>query len=505
MNVERVIESYSIQSGPVKVEVNIVERKNEFVHEYNLNIPEVGPGTKAMLTELKNRLISMSGIMADKIIDPRQVKEIRDNFRSHASKLLKEKMPQVGKETENQLVTILLNEMLGLGDLEFLFNDPNLEEIVINQSKEPVWVYHKTYGWIKSNIFVPTEEQIENYANIIARRIGKQITVLDPLLDAHLVTGDRGNATLYPISSNGNTITIRMFRRDPWTVTDLIENNTVTSDVMATVWEAIQYELNILFSGGTASGKTTILGICLPFIPPNHRLLSIEDTRELRAPNFLHWVPLTTREPNPEGKGGISMLDLLVNSLRMRPDRIIVGEIRRQKEAEVLFEAMHTGHSAYTTVHANTAQDTIRRLVNPPINIPVTMLKAVHLNVVMFRNRKLGTRRVLHMAEFVPETRGITEQAVKTNILFKWDPLTDGIKKHNESIRLFDELGLYTGMTPKEIKKEIAEKKEILEWMVKKGVRNVNNVGLVVATYYRNPKKLVQRVKKNMDFEKVIE
>jgi len=208
--------------------------------------------------------------------------------------------------------------------------------------------------------------------------------VLDPLLDAHLITGDRANATLFPISGRGNTITIRRFRRDPWTVTDLIKNKTTSSEVMALIWMGMQYELNLILSGGTGSGKTSFLNVCLPFIQPNHRILSIEDTRELSLPSFLHWIPMTTREPNPEGKGAVEMLDLLVNSLRMRPDRIIVGEVRRQREAEVMFEAMHTGHSVYTTLHANTADETIRRLVNPPIEVPTTMLEAVHLNVVMY-------------------------------------------------------------------------------------------------------------------------
>jgi len=505
MTLEKVIETYAITADKVSVEVNIIQRKTDFVNEYNLNLPEIGTGTKAMLLELKNSLITTRGVMKEKIVEPSQIEKVKQNFRDEAGKLLRAKMPQIDEKTEEQLVAFLLHEMMGLGYLEFFFSDPNLEEIVVNQSKESIWVYHKKYGWIKSNVFIDSEDQIENYANIIARRVGKQVSVLDPLLDAHLVTGDRGNATLYPISSKGNTITIRMFRREPWTVTDLIENQTVTSEVMATVWEAIQYELNILFSGGTASGKTTILGICLPFIPTNHRMISIEDTRELRAPEFLHWVPLTTREANSEGKGGISMLDLLVNSLRMRPDRIIVGEMRRQQEAEVLFEAMHTGHSAYTTVHANTAQDTIRRLINPPISVPITMLKAVHLNVVMFRNRKLGTRRILHVAEFVPQKHSLTEESLTTNIIFQWDPHKDTIKKHNESIRLFDELALYTGMSPKDIKGEIAEKKEILDWMVKKKVRDVNSVGRVVAAYYNEPKKMVKSVRKGLDFDKVIE
>lgn len=170
-----------------------------------------------------------------------------------------------------------------------------------------------------------------------------------------------------------------MFRRKPWVITDLIENKTIDINVAALLWTSIQYEMNMIVSGGTATGKTTFLNVMMPFIPINHRILSIEDTREIELPSFLHWVPLTTREPNFEGKGEVSMLDLLVNSLRMRPDRIIVGEIRRAREAEVLFEAMHTGHSVYATLHADTAAQTYRRLVNPPISVPEPLLEALDL------------------------------------------------------------------------------------------------------------------------------
>ena len=148
---------------------------------------------------------------------------------------------------------------------------------------------------------------------------------------------------------------------------------------------------------------------------------------------------MTTGEPNSEGKGGVNMLDLLVNSLRQRPDRIIVGETRRQSEAEVMFEAMHTGHSVYTTFHANTADETIKRLVNPPMSIPEAELEAVHLAVVMFRNRRLGMRRVLEVAEFVPEKRGSIE-TLKANVLYRWRMAGDVIAKDSESIRLMDEL-----------------------------------------------------------------
>ncbi len=492
-----VIETYHVESDKIRVEVNIVEREEAFVREYFLNFPSYGPGTTALLENLKNTLVAETSIQTEKLLDPKFIERMKEKFSKRAEALLSQELPKMEPETRKTLIGILMQEMLGLGKIEFLLADGNLEEIVINQSKEPVWVYHKKYGWLQTNILIQPEEEIQNYASIIARRVGKQITTLNPLLDAHLLTGDRANATLFPISSKGNTITIRRFRREPWTVADLIENKTVNSELMALLWEAIEYELNIVFSGGTASGKTTMLGVCLPFIQPNHRMLSIEDTRELQAPDFLHWVPLTTREPNPEGKGGVSMLDLLVNSLRMRPDRIIVGEIRRQKEAEVMFEAMHTGHSVYTTVHANTADETIRRLTNPPINTPISMLDSVHLNVVMFRNRRLGVRRVLQVAEYILEKRGEGEESVKANILHRWRGADDKIVRHSDSIRFFDELSLHTGLSKDELMGEIRNKQKMLEWMVKLKINRVNDVGRVMAHYYMDPDSVLQAAEKN--------
>ena len=155
------------------------------------------------------------------------------------------------------------------------------------------------------------------------------------------------------------------------------------------MWTAIQYELSAIIAGGTASGKTSTLNCLANFFPPNQRIISIEDTRELQLPRFLHWVPMNTRLPNSEGKGIISMEDLLINSLRMRPDRILVGEVRRQKEVETLFEAIHTGHSCYATFHANNAQETVERLTNPPINVPKLMLPAISLVLMLEEHSNL--------------------------------------------------------------------------------------------------------------------
>ncbi len=483
------IETYEIEIDKAKVEIRI--EKFERGLAYNLYIPEVDTGTRALLEEIRKELISITTLAVGETMDQKSIQRIKIRFMEDASRILKEKIPNIPQDTEDFLIGILMQEMLGLGKIEFLINDPKLEEVVIVTSKE-IRVYHKKYGWLNTNINLKSEDEVTNYANIIARRVGRQITVLNPLLDAHVVTGDRANAVLYPIATKGNTITIRKFARDPWTIIDLIENNTMSKDIAALLWLAIEYEMNIVFSGGTASGKTVCLNACMPFIPPNHRIISMEDTRELMLPTFLYWCPLVTRTANVESKGEVSMLDLLVNSLRMRPDRIVLGEIRRQKEAEVLFEAMHTGHSVYSTVHADTASETIRRLTNPPINIPPQMLTSVNLNAVMFRDRKKGIRRVTQLAEFVPGKEGVS-----ANLLYRWIPEKDVFTEHNKSLSFFEDLSRNTGMNEIEIKNNIKTKKFVFEWLIKNKVRNLESFGKVMNLYYTDRERLESIIKNN--------
>lgn len=485
-----VLEKYEVSADGAKVNVEI--KKEKLGITYNLYIPKIDVATSILLENLRNELISITTVSMKELIDPFLFSTIKERFMKEAVKLVKEKLPHIEKNIEEFLVGKLIQEMLGLGEIEFLINDPSLEEIVLPSAKEPIRVYSKRYGWLETNIIINEEEKIINYSNIIARRVGRQITVLNPLLDAHLVTGDRVNAVLYPIDTKGNTITIRKFARDPFTMIDLINNKTCDLDTAALIWLGVEYEMNILISGGTGSGKTSFLNACMPFVPPNQRIISIEDTRELMLPDFLYWTPLVTRTPNPEGKGEVSMLDLLVNSLRMRPDRIILGEMRKQQEAMVLFEAMHTGHSVYATVHADTATETVSRLVNPPLNVPPNLLKAVDLNVVMFRDRRKGIRRIFQIAEIEAE-----KDEAKTNIIYRWSPEEDKIVKHSESMTFFENLGRNTGMSQSEIEKNLEEKKKILSWLIKNNIRELNNFGKVINFYYKNKSMLSEAINKN--------
>ena len=486
-----VLESYMIKSDK-SLDVKVEIKKGEASTIYNLEVPKINTATTVLLEDIRNELITATTVGMREIVDPTAVDAIRKKFVEETEDLLEKKIPTLAKETKEILVNKLMQDMLGLGEIEFLVNDSNLEEIVIPSSKEPIMVFHKKYGWLPANFSINREDEIINYSNIIARRVGRQITVLSPLLDAHLVSGDRVNAVLYPISTKGNTITIRRFARDPYTIIDLIANKTCDLNVASLLWLAVEYEMNVIISGGTASGKTVILNACMPFIPPNHRIISVEDTRELMLPAFLYWTPLVTRSANPEGKGAITMLDLLVNSLRMRPDRIVLGEMRRKEEAMVLFEAMHTGHSVYATMHANSAAETISRLINPPLSVPANLLNAVNLNVVMFRDRRKGIRRVFQVAEF-----SANGDRADANLLYRWIPESDNIIKHSESSKFFEDISKNTGMTQAELEKNLEEKKYIINWLIKNNIRSLKNFGKVMNHYYSSKDNLLKEIKQN--------
>ena len=470
------LDSYNLHVNDIVVNVDIFLERNAFVPSYNISILNISKITDIILHKIREEFVSKINIGDIKITDTGDPNVIKEKFTKEIFVLIKKYFPDIDKKTSNLLINYLIQENIGLGNVEILLKDKNLEDIVINNAHDPVWVYHRKHGWLKTNVKVLTESKIRHYSTMIGRDVGKEITLLKPLMDASLSTGDRVNATLSPISTMGNTISIRKFAEKPWTITDFIREKTLSYYAAALIWLAVQNELSILITGGTGSGKTSMLNVVSNFFPPNQRIISIEDTRELTLPDSLHWVPLETRLPNPEGKGEVTMLDLLVNSLRMRPDRIIVGEIRRKREAEVLFEAMHTGHSVYATLHANNARETIVRMTNPPIEIPKLMLPALSLIVVQHRDRRIGTRRTLQIAEVLPNG--------DPNVLLQLDAQKDQLNQINESQVLMNTINLYTGLTIEEIKADIDEKIDILKWLVKNNITNIHQMGLIFAKYY---------------------
>lgn len=476
MKAKKMLDKYIINSNGIDVTIEIYEEENKYVPTYAISILNITPTTKIILDKIREEFVSKLDYAELEKNKQEDINDLRKKFTLSISRLVRKYFPKAEEKTTNALINYLLEENLGFGKLDIILKDPQLEEIVINNHREPVWVYHKKHGWLETNVTIFTESRIRHYSTMIGRDVNKEITALNPLMDAHLKTGDRVNATLTPISTKGNTITIRKFAEDPWTMIKFIESETISAEGAALIWLAMQNELSVLIAGGTGSGKTSMLNGLSNFLPPNQRIISIEDTRELKLSSFLHWVPLETRLPNPEGKGGVTMLDLLVNSLRMRPDRIFVGEIRRKEEAQVLLEAMHTGHSVYGTIHANNAEETITRLTNPPIDIPKGMLSSLSLILVQNRNRRTGKRRTMQIAE-------ITKTG-DARILMQYNAIKDKLEKINDSTEVFQTIELYTGMTQQQIKEELKTKMKVLQWLVNKKITTINELGRFMADYY---------------------
>lgn len=489
----KVLESYFFNSESIPVNVKITRSPSDFVPNYSLFIPGLGEGTRIVLNTLKAELVTSVKLSVSEMLDPKKAKEVKEKFTKKAVLILSKHFPNLSDSTKMVLASYLIQNTLGLGDLEALMHDVQLEEIAINNSQEPIWVYHKKHGWCRTNVRIKTEDSIYDYSSMIGRKIGKQINTLHPLMDAHLPTGERVNATLFPVSNFGNTITIRKFSKNPWTITRFIELGCIPSNVASLVWLCIQNEMSLIVAGGTGSGKTSFLNAIATLIPASQRIISIEDTHELTLPKFMHWVPMVTKEPNAEGKGEITMLDLLVNSLRQRPDRILIGEVRTQREAQVMFEAMHTGHSVYATMHADNSHEAVSRLTNPPLDIPKEMLDSLSGIVVQFRHRRMNIRKTFEFSEI--DSKG------NPNVLHRLDFKTGKMMQVGKMSRLSQKLSLYSGLTQKEIDDDILEKSKILDWMVKRKYTDVNIVGRIVSRYYQDENEILTYASKNLAWQ----
>ena len=473
---QELLDKYSLTVNEVLVEINIIRYRTHPVPKYIVSITNISDTTKLILEKIRQDFIQRIDFSAIENFESNDLEKIQERFRKEIRTLLDKYFPDLDDKSALMLSNYIIEENLGFGKVDILLSDEQIEEIVINSHKEPVRIYHKQYGWLETNIKIVTEARIRHYSSMIGRNVGKEITALNPLMDAHLKSGDRVNATLNPISTAGNTITIRKFAKDPWTIPKFIQAGTISLDGAAFLWLCIQQELSVLVAGGTGSGKTSMLNVLSNFFPPSHRILTIEDTRELVLPKIMHWVPLATRLPNPEGKGGVTMLDLLVNSLRMRPDRILVGEVRRKEEAQIMLEAMHTGHSVYATIHANNADEVVMRLSNPPINIPKQMLSSIGLICVQNRNRRSGKRRTLQLAEVLPSG--------DPNVIMQLNIKDDILKTMSTSKVIYDKLELYSGMSKTDINADLADKKKILKWMIDNQYFDIETVGKIISQYY---------------------
>ena len=389
----------------------------------------------------------------------------------------------------------ILRDIIGYGKIDSLIQDDELEEIMINGIDKPIFVYHRQHGMMKTNIEFRDERELMDLIDSIARQINRRIDQESPILDGRLTDGSRINATIPPVSADGPSLTIRKFKKDPFTIIDLINSKTISIELAAFLWLCFDglgvKSANAIISGGTSSGKTTTLNALCSFINPKERIITIEDTLELQIPHE-HVIRMETRPANVENKGELTMNDLVKNSLRQRPDRIIVGEVRAD-EAITLFTALNTGHSGFGTLHSNDARETITRLTNDPMSVPEIMIQAI--DFIIMQNRiyapsGVSYRRISEVAEVV----GIEEGVVQLNKIFQWNPETDKIDNVSITSKTLSQIANLSGKSMSEIHREIENREIVLKHMVDYDIHTVGDVKSVLDLYYTDSEKVLNRI-----------
>jgi len=399
-------------------------------------------------------------------------------------------------ETKNKIFYYIFRDFIGYGKIDILMEDEGIEDISCDGYHVPIFIYHKKYDAITTNIRFENEEELDSFVVRLSQICGKQISIYSPIVDGKLPDGSRLQTTLAKTVTKGSTFTIRRFREDPITPIDLIRFKTISIDMVAYFWMAIESGASILFCGGTASGKTSALNALSLFIPASHKIISIEDTREVNLPHS-NWIAGTTRqgfsssEENKTGKD-IDMFDLIRAALRQRPRVIIVGEVRG-REAYSLFQAMATGHTSYATVHASTIHTLIQRLENPPISLPRALLTS--LDIIVFLNAvDIGgktARRMTSVTEVIkldPDTNQLIFMEP-----FSWVSKTDDRFESTGTSKIMNALKAQNDWTDEHLKKELVNRKTILEWMDKKNLRTYQEVGRVVSDYHKYPDVILKK------------
>jgi flagellar protein FlaI len=399
---------------------------------------------------------------------------------------------ELSYESYKKIYYYLCRDFIGFNEVEPLLRDYFVEDIECNGANTPIYIIHRVFRNLKTNIIFKSNERLESFVEKLAQRCGKYISYARPILDGSLPDGSRVNATYTKdITSKGPTFTIRKFTKKPWTPPQLISFATLSPEMLAYLWMLVEYKMNVLIIGGTASGKTTLLNAIAFFIPPEARVVSIEDTRELNLPRE-NWLPSVSRSAIGVGElGEISLYDLLKSSFRQAPDYVIVGEVRGT-EASVLFQGMASGHSSISTIHADSVETVIKRLETPPIELSPTLMNVLDSVCIMTHAivDKQETRKLREIVEIVNVT---SDGTAITNTPFKWNSKEDQFYFKKES-KLFEKISKRYGLSYDEIKLEFKKRALILYKLYENKIFDFEEVQNLINEYYKRPQDVLKKL-----------
>jgi flagellar protein FlaI len=383
-----------------------------------------------------------------------------------------------------RMMYYIYRDFVGLNELEPLLRDPYIEDISCDGTAVPIYVVHQRFGQLKTNVSIQPVEYLKEFVVKLSERCDRYVSYAEPLLDGSLPDGTRVQASLAgDVTTHGPTFSIRKFREKPFTPIDQFNLKTADLDMLAYLWFLIEHGANILVCGATATGKTSFLNSLAFFMPPTAKVVSIEDTREI---NIYHenWVPAVARVGFAGTRvGEITMYDLLKEAFRQNPNYLLVGEVRGE-EAAVMFQAMASGITSMSTMHAGSIEDALKRLQTRPISLPPTLLETLDAVIIMSHAVEKGAsarrvRNIIEVGSVDPETA-----RVKYTTAYEWNPVKDVFTHDKDSIAL-RRISEEKGIALSEITKELEQRKRVLQWLAAQPL-DWKAVSEYIVLYYRD-------------------
>ncbi|MES3162050.1 MAG: type II/IV secretion system ATPase subunit, partial [Halorubrum sp.] len=415
-------------------------------------------------------------------------------LRTELESLLESYGVEAGMDTFHALAYYLYRDFRGYGKVDPLLNDRHIEDVSCDGYDLPLFVYHEEYTDVRTNVSFGAKE-LDNYVIRLAQQSGRHVSVGDPMVETTLADGSRAELALgEEVTPRGSAFTIRQYAEEPFTPIDLVEYGTFSVGQMAYFWLCIEHNKSLIFAGGTASGKTTSMNAVSMFIPPRAKVLSIEDTRELSLYHD-NWLSSVTRERRYEG-ADIDMYDLLRSALRHRPEYIIVGEVRGE-EAITLFQAMNTGHTTFSTMHADSIETVINRLENEPINVPRAMVQSLDMLSVQTLTRSNDQR--VRRAKTIGEIGGIDQRTGELDYssAFEWRADTDEFRRSDSM--LLEEIADDRGWSRSQLLREVRRRERFIELCRQLGVNGYRQFTALVNEYYADPDRVMDRLEARAD------
>jgi len=471
--------------------VAIVQNPKTGEHQYILDELQLDPLESNVYKRVLEILLAEITSPKEEVLDPRKF------FADEAKKIVDKYRISLGWLPDVSWYKILYHaerDLVGFGRIDPLMRDPNIEDISCDGVNKPVYVWHRNYESVETNLEFESDEELDNIVVKLVHMAGKHVSSAFPIVDASL-PGKHRLAVCYrrEVTPFGTAFSIRKFREDPYSIVDLINLGTFSEEMAAYFWLCLENRASIMVLGGTAAGKTTALNALACLIKPGSKIITIEETAELNLPHE-NWVSLIARQSYGLGGssvGEVSLFDLVKTSMRHRPDVLIVGEVRGQ-EAYVLFQALATGHGGLCTMHADSLNSAVKRLTQKPMDISpayiplmniVLSIQRVHLTKAL---EKKAYRRILNVNE-------ITDYEDYRRI-FRWNPTKDNYTPTLNKSPLLSAISEKVDVSKEELLAEIERRKDVLQWMREQNIRSYRDVAAIIAEYYARPKVIYEKV-----------